>query len=127
MSTEVRRVPADWEHPKNEDGSFKPLYDIDYETALSEWLENHNLWLEGKHPHQLEYPEDTEDFKHYADYGGDPPDEDLYRPKWSDDQRTHYQLYETISEGKPVSPVFSTLEELERYVEDHDSALTGNN
>ena len=25
MGREVRKVPADWEHPKNKDGSYKPL------------------------------------------------------------------------------------------------------
>ncbi len=30
----------------------------------------------------------------------------------TDGERTHYQVYETVSEGTPMSPVFATKEEL---------------
>jgi excisionase family DNA binding protein len=45
--------------------------------------------------------------------GGAPPDPDSYRQQdWSDDEATAYQVYETVSEGTPVSPVFQTEQEL---------------
>lgn len=64
-------------------------------------------------PYGLEITE-----KHYKghpffwQYEGDPPDPKYYRPKWTDEERTHYQVYETVSEGTPMSPVFATKEEL---------------
>jgi hypothetical protein len=48
-----------------------------------------------------------------------PPDRVYYRPKWDEADRTHYQLYSTVSEGHPISPVFATLEELARWYADH--------
>jgi hypothetical protein len=47
---------------------------------------------------------------------GSEPDEeptDCYcRPEWPEDAATHYQAYENVSEGTPVSPVFATTDEL---------------
>jgi hypothetical protein len=40
-------------------------------------------------------------------------------PLWPDEQRTHLVLYETITEGTPVSPVLSTDEELARWLADN--------
>ena len=119
MSTEVRKVPADWDHPKKEDGSIQPMYDIDYETALAQWLENHYLWLEGKHRYQMADPNGTKDYKYYAEYVKDAPQVAFYRPKWTDEERTHYQLYETITEGTPVTPPFQTIDALEKFIKDH--------
>lgn len=37
MGREIRRVPMDWEHPKDERGYFIPLFDRDYESVGLEW------------------------------------------------------------------------------------------
>lgn len=111
MGREVRRVPPNWEHPKNSEGHLQPFHDRDYETAMSTWISNHNLWLEGKHPSQVEHPEETKEYKYFAQWDGNAPDVEYYRPKW-EVEPTWYQLYETVSEGTPVSPAFATPEEL---------------
>jgi hypothetical protein len=38
MGREIRRVPPNWEHPKDADGNYKSMYDWEYETAAREWL-----------------------------------------------------------------------------------------
>ncbi|HEY0657275.1 MAG TPA: hypothetical protein VGD05_02315 [Pyrinomonadaceae bacterium] len=119
MSSEIRRVPANWEHPKTSNGSYQPMFDRDYETAIAKWIENHQLWLESKHPDQLKNPETMKEYKYFAEWGGDAPEIDYYRPKWSDEERTHYQLYESTSEGTPLTPPFATKEELARYCADN--------
>jgi hypothetical protein len=120
MGREVRRVPSDWEHPKyTKDnaireswiGEYKPLYDQDYESAAEEWTVNFNMWQEGKHPSQpCEY------CRYYWEYDS-PPDEEAYRDrKWTEEDATHFQAYETVSEGTPVTPAFATREALVDYL-----------
>ena len=54
MGKEIRRVDADWEHPKMEghNDNYKPLHNEDYESALSKWVDNYNLWKAGNYPQQ---------------------------------------------------------------------------
>jgi hypothetical protein len=66
MSREIRRVPPDWEHPKDEKGHYKPLFD------------RIHLWKKG--------------------------------------EATHYQIYEDVSEGTPVSPIFASLDEMKTWL-----------
>jgi len=62
----------------------------------------------------------AEEFAHHEfwEWHGDPPDRDSYRPTWSPDEQTHYQMYETVSEGTPVSPVLDSPEALARWLAD---------
>lgn len=103
MGREIRRVPQDWEHPVDERGHFKPLYDESFTDAASEWLRDAIAWSQGKHESQ------DKDYPFYWQYAGAPPDEKYYRPAWGSPAEC-YQIYETVSEGTPVSPVFGTLE-----------------
>lgn len=104
MGREIRRVPKDWNHPKNRDGHFVPLYDDDYETACQEWWNKALAWQSA---------ENTDDAKDenpwYWDWDGMPPDKELYRPTF-EAAADSYQIYETVSEGTPVSPVFDSQE-----------------
>jgi len=114
MGREVRRVPPNWEHPRYVAGQYKgeyrPCYDEDYDTAARNWMEGFKQWQEGKYPHQLE--------GYYWDCEGMPPEEETYRPAFTEEP-IWYQLYETVSEGTPVSPSFATLEELARYLSEN--------
>jgi len=116
MGLEVRKAPPGWEHPKNDEGKFVPLQDESYEDALNEWLDNHWLWMKGDHPDQLE-SESARECKYYAQWGGDPPGVDYYRLEhWSEDEATCFAAYETVSEGKPVTPFFPSKEELVEFL-----------
>lgn len=124
MGREIRRVPKGWEHPKytaedakypNWVGTFKPLHDDDYETVMAEWIKNHELWLKGEHPDQKEGGNALK-HKYYAQWHGNAPDPDYYRPKWTDAERVCFQLYETVSEGTPVTPAFETKEALVEHL-----------
>lgn len=106
MGREIRRVPSDWQHPKDDDGDYKRLYDNDYHSAAREWIEAFDLWRKGEHPSQLE------SCKYYWEYSN-PPDEESYRERvWTAEEATAYQIYETVSEGTPVSPIFLTLDDM---------------
>lgn len=122
MGREIRRVPPHWEHPKEEYHGkmvYKPMFDRSYQEAIAEWTENHNLWLEGNHPDQQDADYDTSEYRYYAEYDGDPPSVDTYRPHWDEAKATWYQIYETVSEGTPVTPPFETQDELVNYLTTH--------
>ena len=111
MGREIRRVPANWEHPKNEAGQYQPMYDNDFDTRLAGWLAGYELWKKGEHPDQKD---GAAEGSKYWDWEGSPPDPEYYHPKW--EQADWYQMYETVSEGTPVSPPFATKEELVNYL-----------
>ena len=112
MGREIRRVPPHWEHPRytkenagRDDfiGRFMPLIDKDYESACREWYQE-----------AAEF-KPTKFSKWYHEYAGNPPDEEFYRPKW-EVEPTWWQVYETVSEGTPVTPPFATSEELIEFL-----------
>ncbi len=122
MGREIRRVPANWEHPKKEVADyrkgimverFQPLHDSSYIDAMNEWIKEHKLWERGKHRDQDAY------YRYYAQYGGNAPDVEYYRPDWKSEEMTWYQVYETVSEGTPVTPPFETQSELVDYLVDN--------
>lgn len=95
MGREVRKVPANWKHPKNGRGHYQPMFQESYEEALRDYNQN---------PEDYDYQE---------------PDSRHYNAYYNASEATHYQVYETVSEGTPVSPVFATREELARYLSEY--------
>lgn len=133
MGREIRRVPPDWKHPTYKDvgkeyeyrycregyvcvaDRFHPMFDRPFDDEMEEWYKNWSTWQQGTHPDQKRYPEDTA--MSYAEWNGGPPRPKYYRQrKWADEDATYYQMYETVSEGTPVSPVFASLQELEDWL-----------
>ena len=115
MGRELRKVPAGWEHPKDENGRYIPMYGQYYGDVIKEWLEGHKQWEDGTHPELVERPETKERYPFFAMWDGRSPDPDMYHiRKYAPEELTHIQLYETTSEGTPVSPVFKAgeIEEL---------------
>jgi len=111
MGREIRLVPKGWEHPRNEDGHFKALFDEDYQTAAKEWWDAAVAWHSGG-PLQEYADEDTRaTYPWYWDWTDSPPDQESYRPAFTEPADC-FQIYETVSEGTPVSPVFETKEDL---------------
>lgn len=119
MGREIRRVPAGWEHPtyinKHRGGEYHPLFDRSYKEAAEEWLKECIDWTKDILP-SYTHAESYKENPFYWDYAGMPPDKEYYRPEWTEEERTHYQMYETVSEGTPITPVFATLEELADYL-----------
>lgn len=117
MGREIRKVPKGWEHPRDKNGKYKPMFEEPYIDVLEDWIKNHRLWQQGQHPNQLEHPEATRDSKFYAEWSDNPPNVEFYNPnKWTAKEATCYQVYETITEGTPLSPVFYNLKALEDWL-----------
>lgn len=99
MGREIRRVPPGWQHPKSHHyGDYTPLFDETYEEALEKWEEEKQAYSRTDEP--------------FEDWYGEKPDPEFYRPAWPEGSDTAYQIYETVSEGTPTSPVFETEDEL---------------
>ncbi len=123
MGREVRRVPPTWEHPKDSNGSYKPLHDGDFASVARDWMDNAIAWDNGTNPDATEF---KSKFPFYWQWSGMPPEVDDYMPSWTDEERTHYQMYETTSEGTPISPVMESPEALARWLTDNGaSAFAG--
>ena len=125
MGREVRRVPADWQHPKNEDGNYIPLHGRSYSNEVAEWDESRDQWEKGFRRDYVTNgwkPKGGDDLGSYEDWDGPRPVEANYMPDWPDDQRTHLQMYEDTSEGTPISPVMATPEELARWLTDNNAS-----
>lgn len=118
MGREIRRVPPNWEHPQDKHGHHIPLHDTDIETAGREWLDNCIAWENGTHQDFVERPELKIKYPFYWMWSGDPPDPKYRRPKF-EVEPTWFQVYETVSEGTPVTPAFATKEELIDYLVEH--------
>lgn len=119
MGREIRRVPPWWQHPIDATGNYIPLFDRSYDEAVRDYKYELKLWEDGRHPSQHKYPDDTTGLS-YEDWIGAPPDPRIHRQQsWTEDEATHVQLYENISEGTPASPMFATLEELGAWMIEH--------
>lgn len=141
MGREIRRVPRGWEHPtvldihKEENGDrawfprfrgekptdFEPMLDRRYVEAAREWLAEAISWASGTHENQTRNPGQVHE-AFFWDAEGPPPDKKYYlHGKWDYDpedeaQAPCFQIYETVSEGTPVSPVFESRGELASWL-----------
>jgi hypothetical protein len=132
MGREVRRVPADWQHPKQQVPDwrtgrmverYKPLFPGErYQAEVDQWDEECAKWKRGQHEDQQDEGERPECYEQWA---GQRPHRDDYMPNWPAEQRTHLMMYEDTSEGTPISPAFATPEELARWLADNNASAFG--
>ena len=76
MAREARKVTADWQHPRDAEGKFIPMF----EPQMGDLMKG---------------------------------------------VRNHLQMYETTTEGTPMSPVFAQAEELAQWLADHEVSVFG--
>lgn len=132
MGREVRKVPADWQHPKHlatglrgPEARYKPLFPGEgYQRLVDEWDEECAKWKAGWRP---DYAGAESRAMTYEQYSGQRPHRDDYMPNWPAEQRTHLMMYEDTSEGTPISPAFATPEELARWLVDTEASSFGSN
>ena len=115
MGREIRRVPPNWQHPTDGNGNFIPLLDRTYQDRMAEWQENSALWSQGRHLDQTRLPGQTAHIATYAQWDDEPPQPHRYRPAFQEEPTWH-QVYETVTEGTPLTPPFETLEALANHL-----------
>lgn len=101
MHREVRLVPANWEHPRDQDGSYiRTFAKFPYEEGeIAEGVEEG--WLDPS----------------LDNYGV------AVMPQWPREECTHYQMYECTTEGTPISPVMDSPEALARWLEENEASI----
>ena len=128
MGRTVRRVHQNWEHPQDENSNFIPLLEGPYSKRLESWEEGRQKWSQGLQDDwnggwKKKDPE--YDGMQYFEYAGQRPFKDEYMPEWSNEESTHYQMYEDTTEGTPLSPVMSSPEELAQWLADNKASFFG--
>lgn len=119
MGREIRRVPPNWEHPKCERPDhrtrtmverYQPMYERDFAEAMHEWYAGWCKWEAG------DRDEGADPTDKYWDWYSAPPDPLYYSHGFTAERCTWFQVFETVSEGTPVSPPFETKQELADYL-----------
>ena len=126
MGREVRRVPPNWDHPSRKPecdpyrhGGFQPMHDEHIQDALSRWLAEFDRVRRGDlSDFEREYCSGDGGLAVWIQEFEQPPDPNYCRP-WRDDEATWWQVWETVSEGTPVTPPFATQAELVDYLVEH--------
>ncbi len=119
MGRKLVMVPPNWQHPNNADGHPQPMYDQWFEDAFDEWLAEFDRIRTGDLT-DIErecYPSSRPLAEWLLDEGA-PHDLAYYRP-WRDEEATWFQVWQTVSEGSPVTPPFATKGELVDYLVEH--------
>jgi hypothetical protein len=119
MGREIRMVPENWDHPKNwvlgtkgPEERFHPMFDRSFDEAAALWTAEFIEWQSGKRP---DYCDEESAQLPYWEWAGMPPEREYYRP-WQKSEAVWIQVWETVSEGTPVSPPFATPKELVDYL-----------
>jgi hypothetical protein len=124
MGIQLRKVAANWQHPKDEKGNYIPLLEYRFSKQLAEWQEGKEKWEQGfsenwfpKENESKWKPKTEEENKMtWEEWTSEMPVKEDYMPEWSEEEKTHIQLYENTTEGTPTTPVFKA-DELEKLCE----------
>lgn len=140
MGREVRRVPKDWEHPKyteetetrrGQAGSYRALFEYaDRTVDQKQWdieVKQYEKGFLKSYKDGVEWEPRGPELRYttFEKYHGPRPSSANHMPKWADEERTHYQMYEDTSEGTPISPVMETPEELAQWLVDNNASSFG--
>lgn len=132
MGREVRRVPPMWEHPRNPNGGYIPLFGRNIEKKIQEWEEGSIKWEEGFYEdwhNETWVPrsqsEIASECKSYTDWAGPRPDPKSYFPAWKPGEASWYAYYENTTEGTPLTPAFPTKSLLAKWLEQHGDTAGG--
>lgn len=118
MGREIRMVPPNWEHPKDDMGNLQSMFDQTFTAACEEWKRDFAAWERGERESYFDASKYPDDYQYWEWNNTPPTDRRHYRP-YKDEEATWFQLWETVTEGTPVSPPFATKEELAEHLAEH--------
>lgn len=107
LTREVRRVPLAWQHPRNERGHHVPLLS-DFGARFEEWVTEKAKWDAGERP---DYCSPENRSLSYEEWDGPQPDHRNYMPTFPAGLPMAVCMYETTTEGTPISGVFPDSDE----------------
>jgi hypothetical protein len=102
LSRGVRRQPRTYDPPRRRAGGYQPVHDRFYVPAAREWLAGWEAWQRGEHPDQQRDDPPTCSFE---EWHGEGPDPDYHYPgeAWPAGAEMGIRMYETVTEGTPIS------------------------
>lgn len=133
----MRRVPAGWQHPKNEAGHFVPLLGRCFRTELREWKAEKAYWDAGwrrAYGETVAFKDSDGNWAQregkyasmsFEEWHGAKPQEECYMPEWPAEECTLLMMYEDTSEGTPISPAFQDPDELAFWLADNAASAFG--
>lgn len=101
MVSKIRKVPPDWEHPKDSAGQFVSLEDYSYIELVKCYSQSVQDYIA-----RLEADEAEVTLESWLDVEMIEPE--YCRPDWPEETRTHFQIYTEMA-GIPISPVFKSI------------------
>jgi hypothetical protein len=119
MSRQLVMVPPHYEHPRIVVDRWngprivcKPIFPVLYSVKLAEWEADRDRVKRGdvEKYEKLMYPT----FERWLEEN-EPPQKEWYL-QWTVEEATWFQLWQTVSEGSPVTPAYETKEELIEYL-----------
>jgi hypothetical protein len=122
VSREVRHVPEWWVHPKDKAGEYIPMWDESYLVVAREYAKERAEWERGEFP---SYADEEDHVLTFEQWSGPFPNPCRYMPDFLPEERTHLMMYESTSEGTPISPAFKTPEELAQWLVDNNASAFG--
>jgi hypothetical protein len=121
--------------PDKEHRVFRPILDQSWRSAYLEWWQARIVHLLLKplgtalallglvDPTQYRFSGIQQLGKYvrrdFDEWWGKKPEPYNYRPNWPKRKRTHLQLYQTVSEGTPLSPPMPDAEALAHWLTEH--------
>ena len=124
MGRQLRRVAANWQHPKDENNNYIPLLEYNFTEKLNEWEEGKEMWdkglrenwfpKEGEGKWKARIGDECE--MTWEEWTSSKPVKEDYMPEWGEEEKTHIQLYENTTEGTPITEVYKA-DELENLCE----------
>jgi hypothetical protein len=112
MGFEIRMVPPHWQWGAP---NTQPMYDRRFEDVVKEWKEGFLAWEAGTKFRPENLREDGSTMEYWEAERNPPGDRAYYRP-WKDEEATWFQVWETVSEGTPVTPAFHSRGELAEFL-----------
>jgi putative sterol carrier protein len=104
---------------------FKPLFCDDVAVLQADWDTGAAKWDEGlvdDYHGSWKARDSTFKSDTYEEWTGGRPDPADYMPQWTAEEKTHYMMYETCTEGTPISPAFASPEELAHWLADNKAS-----
>ena len=126
MGREVRRVPKNWKHPRDAKGNYIPLHE-GFEKSLRVWESGNEKWNEGlvdDYNGGWKKSKSTKDMT-FEEWCGKKPVQSNYMPDFDPKEATYYMMYETCTEGTPISPAMETPEDLAHWLADNGASAFG--
>lgn len=126
MGREVRRVRPDWSHPTDDAGNFIPLYGTTFLQAWTAWEIGRRNWDKGRRQGFIEEAWEPSGEGSWEDWDGPSPRPDEHMP--AESFGDWWMMYETCSEGTPVTDVstpFATARSLAEYLERAGASFFG--